>query len=86
MANVRKSLNQFTSIIDGESLPLNLQQTIPKSLITESNKSPCIGNFSQNAIEFLDQFDKRKHNKLLELSDMKLPNDECPQPQVQVTE
>lgn len=86
MANVRKSLNQFANFIDNESLSLNIEQARQKLPISESDKSPRTGNFSQKAIEFLEKFDKRKTNKLMELSHLKLPNDTCEQPQVQITE
>lgn len=86
MANVRKSLNQFTNFMDNESISLNFDQARQKLPFSESDKSPRTGNFSQKAIEFLEKFDKRKHNKLLELSNMKLPNDTCEQTQVEITE
>lgn len=86
MDTVRKSLNQYSGFIDNESYSLNLEQTRRKLPIAESDKSPRIGSFSQKAIEFLDKLDKRKHSKLLELSNMKIADDKCQQTQVQITE
>lgn len=87
MVNVRKSLNQFNNFLDNESASLNFEQPRQKLPITDSDRSPKAGNFTQKAIEFLEKFDKRKHNKLLELSNMELPNDTSEQSQiVQITE
>lgn len=87
MVNVRRSLNQFNNFIDSETLPLNFEQTRQKLPMSDTDKSPRAGNFSPKAIEFLEKFDKRKQNKLLELSNMKLPNEKCEQSQkVEITE
>lgn len=77
MSSVRKSLNQFNNFIDNESLPLDFEQSRQqKSSQTECEHNGArTGNFSQNAIEFLEKFDKRKHNKLLKLASLpNLPN------------
>lgn len=80
-------MNQFASFLDNEALPLNLEQPRHKLPITDTDRSPNAGNFSSRAIDFLEKFDRRKQNKLLELSNMKLPNDTNEQSQkVQITE
>lgn len=80
-------MNQFASFLDSEALPLNLEQPRQQLPITDTDRGPSTPNFSPKAIEFLEKFDKRKQNKLLELSNMKLPNDASDQSQnVQIIE
>lgn len=86
MATVRKSMNQFTSFLDNEALPLNSEQPRQKLPITDTDRSPSVGNFSPKAIDFLEKFDRRKQNKLLELSNMKLPDAKEQSQIVQITE
>lgn len=79
MANVQKSLNEYTNYIANESLANDLESA--KGL----EKSQCVANWSQRATDFLEKFEKRKHNQLLELSNIKLPDDSCKQTQEQTS-
>lgn len=71
MHNVKRSLRQFTSLMGEESLPKDLEQMRRTSNITEIDSSLKHISFSQRATEFLEKFDKRKYNQLVELSTIK---------------
>lgn len=75
MNNVRRSLNQYTNFISEKALSTDLEEVNRKSDITESDKSSMMATFSQKATEFLEKFEKRKYNQLVELSNIKLPED-----------
>lgn len=66
MSNVKRSLTLFPSIL-GDELK-NFQPTRRSLNVIDGDTTSKSGQFSQRAIEFLDKFDKRKHNQLVELS------------------
>lgn len=72
-------MNQFTSFLDNEALPLSLEQPRHKLPIIDTDRS---SNFSPKAIDFLEKFDKRKQNKLLQLSNMELPSEQSQNVQI----
>lgn len=76
MNNVRRSLNQYTNSISEQALPTDLEQVKRKLDITGSDKSSMMANFSQKASEFLEKFEKRKYNQLVELSNIKVLQDQ----------
>lgn len=61
MHSVKQSLNQFSNLVVDEMLSNGLQQ----SKITTNSQSTV---FSQRATVFLEKFDTRQYNQLLELS------------------
>lgn len=69
MVNVKHSMHQFSNFIADGSLPKDLEPLRPT---TETEQSTKVSAFSQRAIEFLEKFDKRKLNQLIELSNMKI--------------
>lgn len=50
------------------SSPQDLEQVTRMSTITETDTNSKFATFSQRATEFLEKFDKRKYNQLMELS------------------
>lgn len=80
MHNVRRSLQRFSNLIADESLPNGLEHFSQSSTITDAENSSKSPTFSPRAIDFLEKFDKRKYNTLVELSDMKIAEEKCNQP------
>lgn len=62
---VRKSLTQYTNFIGDEAIP---NHSLQASLKTDSIDNDRSSRFSRKASEFLEKWEKRKHNQLLELS------------------
>lgn len=74
MNNVKGSLNQFSKFISDETLATDLEllrRPNQKSKQIETDDHMKMANFSQGAVEFLEKFDKRKYNQLIELSNIK---------------
>lgn len=67
MSNVKRSLRLFPGILGDESAK-DVEQARRNSNVIDREATSKGGIFSPRAIEFLDKFDKRKHNKLLQLS------------------
>ncbi|XP_055320908.1 dehydrodolichyl diphosphate synthase complex subunit Dhdds [Sitodiplosis mosellana] len=72
MHSVKRSLHQFSSVMDDESFTKDLEQVRQTSNIAEIETSSKLATFSQRATEFLEKFDKRKYNQLVELSTIKV--------------
>lgn len=70
MNNVKRSLRLFPGIL-GDELK-DLEQTTRNLNVIDRDTTSKSGTFSQRAIDFLDKFDKRKHNQLVELSAIKV--------------
>lgn len=66
MNNVQQSLNQYMSLIGNETRSNDLHQMAQTTDTSEKNSSTI--TFSRKANEFLEKFEKRKHNQLLKLS------------------
>lgn len=71
MNNVKQSLNQFPKFLGEEALATDLEP-LRRQLdkIETDGDTVQSTNLSQRAVEFLDKLDKRKHNQLIELSDI----------------
>lgn len=72
MNNVKCSLNQFSNLVADELHSKDLDQSKRTSNIIETIQNSKTTVLNQRATEFLEKFDKRNHNQLLELSKIEL--------------
>lgn len=68
MVDVKRSLNQFSKFVSDESATDLEQIRSRHASKIESDDNAKSAKLSQGAIEFLEKFDKRKLNQLIELS------------------